>query len=32
MFILNNDFDVVDVEDFYGDVRDGVYEVEVFGY
>ena len=32
VFILNNDFDAVDAEDFYGDVRDGAHEVKAFGH
>ncbi|WP_370243028.1 TonB-dependent siderophore receptor [Alteromonas abrolhosensis] len=32
VFILNNDFDAVDAEDFYGDIRDGAHEVKAFGH
>lgn len=32
VFILNNDFDAVEAEDFYGDVRDGAHEVKAFGH
>lgn len=32
VFILNNDFDSVDAEDFYGDVRDGAHVVEALGH
>ena len=32
VLILNNDFDAVDAEDFYGDVRDGAHEVKAFGH
>ncbi|AFT79599.1 TonB-dependent receptor [Alteromonas macleodii str. 'Black Sea 11'] len=32
VFILNNDFDAVEAEDFYGDIRDGAHEVKAFGH
>lgn len=32
VYILNNDFDSVDAEDFYGDVRDGAHVVEALGH
>ena len=32
VFVLNNDFDSVDAEDFYGDVRDGAHVVEALGH
>ena len=32
VFILNNDFDSVDAEDFYGDVRDGAHVVKALGH
>lgn len=32
VFVLNNDFDAVDPESFYGDIRDGAHEVKAFGH
>jgi len=32
IFILDNNFDDVDVEAFYGDVRDGAHEVKALGH
>ena len=32
VYILNNDFDSVDAEDFYGDVRDDAHAVEALGH
>jgi iron complex outermembrane receptor protein len=32
IYILDNDFDSVDAEDFYGDVRDGAHVVKALGH
>ncbi len=32
VFVLNGDFDAVEPESFYGDIRDGAHEVKAFGH
>lgn len=32
VYVLDNDFDAVNPEDFYGDIRDGAHEVKTFGH
>lgn len=32
VFVLNNDFDATNPEDFYGDIRDGAHEVKALGH
>lgn len=32
VYVLNDNFDAVEPEDFYGDVRDGAHEIKAFGH
>ncbi|WP_286234900.1 TonB-dependent siderophore receptor [Thalassotalea sediminis] len=32
VYVLNNDFNATNPEDFYGDIRDGAHEVEALGH